>query len=618
MEMKIDANPLSPQSSFNKLSVVTLNCIIAFLEFKDSMSFFLISKKTNEALNYHLSICETMDLMQYKRVTADNLGIILRISKSLRTLSTSYKHLEANKRLLNAINSSTCRIRSLTLTQVDISNYKYNFMIFCSYFKDTLTELSLTFVPTKDKLVDLGDIMNTYKDLKVFKYFFESTTLTEGWFNLIEIDFSQLKCKGIEHLELTNFYFGNLFNFPETVNKCHLYYNELANRAALYSFSMLMHYGIQHRSWKEFGFYLKHSKEHLLNPINAEVISRLVGRSKLEVLKFSVYCKNSTCNIKEVNDMNIMGLLETQKDLRVVRLDSFKSITEATALSLVNTSKKIKELSLDYSRVTDEVLYFIADSLKDTLQQLSIKGANVSSEEPLMYLVSRCTELLQLDLTCVYATRDNTLFTIYKYSKKINKIILVRNGITNFGLRSLLQTTSLRSIKVSNVKVNDYGILLSLVSLRKYKDNYLDDYVSFNNALKNHEEIEKFINDEKLYLSSEYDEGEWKRILEKIVNRFKGNTVLPIEHINIPYLTTLALNESHITKNSIEFLLKESKRLFKFGINRCSIFADALAHYLDLYGDHLGHCSASYISGNEIQKRKLEDVCNKKFIKLIK
>jgi hypothetical protein len=214
--------------------------------------------------------------------------------------------------------------------------------------------------------------MNVYEHLKVFKYFFETTTLTKGWFTCTTIDFQRVKSKEIEHLELTNYLLRYLYGFPKTINKLYVHYNKLAGTTGLFNINELIHWVDGCKNWKVFGLYSKHSNVHLVNPVTPELVSKLVGRSQLEELKLSIYCKNAARKIKNVNDMNIMELLETQEDLKVVKLDSFKSITEATVLSLVDSCKKIKELSLDYSKANDEVLYSIADNLKDTLQQLSL------------------------------------------------------------------------------------------------------------------------------------------------------------------------------------------------------------------------------------------------------
>ncbi len=619
-KLDVSANPnahdvLNNLRGIATLPEVLLNNIMSYLEFKDVVAFLLVSARLRSAFCYRLSVTEDLDLTLFRHVTSRDLVSILGNCTSLQNLTLSHEYIDVNKALKKAVPTS---LRSLSLYHVDLSWSYHRFLETMRYFSNGLTALSLCIVPAGKPKVRLEDVLNQFPLLESFKYFFETQGAEEefgDWYRGVKLNFRKIKCPRLTSLELTNLQKEYIETIPATLRSVYLYYTEFASPRAVPSrIQILTLIGRSGGVLKGFGFYTKHPSSachHPEFPLDCDSLVPLSICKEMEFLALSIYCKCKCAQKRSINDMNMMNFASGQSQLRQLRLDGLKNVTEAAIISLVSCNNRLQEISLDFSSASDETVECIATSANLQLRVLSLKGCHLDDEVCLKTLFKNCPVLEKIDLTCVRRVTNFTLLNVYLHCSHLKSIVLVRNDVDNIGVRCLLQTVSLREIKISETPdVNDELMIFVLLGLPKETEST----TVFGQLPVEHELVRQYIP----RLPAVYDPQRHAKMLRSIREEVPSLIGLDVSATCLPYLDTLYLNESGITNYGLRFILDSCKRLFKLSMNGCQVTAEPVTEFL-----RAGRCPSlgccSLVGTDRISSRageELAELCREEHVKL--
>jgi len=203
--------------------------------------------------------------------------------------------------------------------------------------------------------------------------------------------------------------------------------------------------------------------------------------------------ENLLKSCKNLEELHIDGDYQNKfntLDLISKYCPQLKSIEEENSYSepqswirLAQNCTKLSNIRSSTSNVNDKTIFAFASHLSDTLQNLNVRGADIS-DEAMVQLVSRCSNLKSLSLPCVMSSiSDKTLVAIGKYCKFLESLDLSYNrDIKDKGLSSILLCQNLQHLNINNLtNVTDKSFLsisenfIQLKTLRVHEVPQLTD-----------------------------------------------------------------------------------------------------------------------------------------------
>ncbi|KAH7428515.1 hypothetical protein KP509_09G005200 [Ceratopteris richardii] len=184
--------------------------------------------------------------------------------------------------------------------------------------------------------------------------------------------------------------------------------------------------------------------QQIANCQNLKVLSLIRGRSKS-------WGRGQSSSFRRVNDLGLLLMAESCKDLEIVRLGGFSQVTDTGLHCILENYPHLRVFELIGMKQTSDLTFHDMVATSCSLVVVSLPAANQITSDAVVQLAS-CSQLKLLNLAFCRSVGDRGLKAL-SYLSKLSLLDLSGADITDFGLISLskssmpLVSLSLRSCK---------------------------------------------------------------------------------------------------------------------------------------------------------------------------
>ncbi|KAF2070452.1 hypothetical protein CYY_008232 [Polysphondylium violaceum] len=173
-----------------------------------------------------------------------------------------------------------------------------------------------------------------------------------------------------------------------------------------------------------------------------------------------------------ISDTTVISISNRMPNLVKLSLKNCKSITDESIRVLVQQCKSIKDLKLSRCHsLTDESVKLITENLHSTLERIDFSMCPEIKEESFINLLTKCTNIISVNLSENPKVSDRTIETINQHLPKIQHLKLdscTKISVDGLNLTNTLeiQTLSIKKSQICHHTLCDLSItLLNLTSL---------------------------------------------------------------------------------------------------------------------------------------------------------